>query len=129
MEQYLGSVMASAAGDSGNERYVLGAELKPGEAAAAERMLLEGPPFDPGEVGLAAHAAYLDDERVYLVFEGEGAHTKALSLARKHMVEVARWQSVIRDLPSSLADVPAAARCLYSWRAADQGPHRAGGRE
>jgi hypothetical protein len=89
--------------------------------AAAERLLETGPPFDPGEAGLAGHAAYLDDEHVYLVFEGDGAHSKALGLAREHMVEVAGWQSVIRDLPVSLDEVPANARCVYSWTPAAAG--------
>ena len=101
------------------ERYVVGAWLKPGMKGAAEQLLGTGPPFDPAGAGLSAHAAYLDDEGVYLVFEGDGAHSKALRLAREHMVEVARWQSVIRDLPSSVGDVPASASCLYSWTAND----------
>jgi hypothetical protein len=101
--------------DRSVERYVLTACIKPGAKAAAEQLLEAGPPFDPAEVGLSAHAAYLDDERVYLVFEGDGAHAKALTLARKHMVEVARWQSVIRDLPSTVTDVSEKARCLYRW--------------
>lgn len=100
------------------ERYVVAARLKPGAKPAAERLLEAGPPFDPAVAGFRTHAAYLDDSTVYLVFEGDGARSKALSLAREHMVEVARWQSVIRDLPSSTEDVPATASCLYSWQAA-----------
>jgi hypothetical protein len=101
------------------ERYVVGARLKPGTKGAAEQLLGAGPPFDPAGAGLSGHAAYLDDEGVYLVFEGDGAHSKALRLAREHMVEVARWQSIIRDLPSGMGDVPANAGCLYSWTASD----------
>jgi hypothetical protein len=101
------------------ERYVLAARLKPGEAAEAERLLRAGPPFEPAEAGLSARAAYLGEDHVYLVFEGEGARSKALNLARKHMVEVARWQSVVSDLPTRLASVPPDARRLYSWTAED----------
>lgn len=101
------------------ERYVLAARLKPGAAAEAERLLRAGPPFDPAEAGLSAHAAYLGENHVYLVFEGEGARSKALNLARKHMVEVARWQSVVSDLPTRLASVPPDAQRLYSWTAED----------
>jgi hypothetical protein len=97
------------------ERYVVAAGLKPGEAAAAERLLSAGPPFDPAEAGLSAHAAYLGKDQVYLVFEGEGARSKALNLARKYMLDVTRWQSVIRDLPSQVEDVPPNAQCLYRW--------------
>jgi hypothetical protein len=96
---------------------VLGARLTPGAKEPAEQLLRAGPPFDPTETGLSAHAAYLDDDSVYLVFEGDGARSKALRLAREHMVEVARWQSVIRDLPSTMDDVPANASCVYTWKA------------
>jgi hypothetical protein len=97
------------------ERYVIAARLKPGGAAAAERTLLAGPPFDPAEAGLSAHAAYLTNDNVYLVFEGEAAHAKALQLAREHVVDVTRWQSIVSDLPSRVDDVPRNARCLYRW--------------
>jgi hypothetical protein len=97
------------------ERYVVAARVKPGEAAAAEQLLLEGPPFDPGEAGFSAHEAYLGADRVYLVFEGEAARTRALDLARKHVTEAARWQAVITGLPSRAPDVPPDARCLYRW--------------
>jgi hypothetical protein len=97
------------------ERYVVAVRLKPGEAAAAEQLLLEGPPFDPGEAGFSAHEAYLGEDRVYLVFEGEAARTKALNLSRKHMLEAARWQAIVSGLPSKTPDVPPDARCLCRW--------------
>jgi hypothetical protein len=97
------------------ERYVIAARLKPGKAGEAERQLAGGPPFDPGEVGLSAHAAYLTDENVYLVFEGDAARSTALRLAREHLVEVSRWQSIISGLPARVTAVPAEARCLYHW--------------
>lgn len=97
------------------ERYVVTTRLKPGAARAAEDLLSRGPPFDPAEAGLSAHAAYLTDDRVFLVFEGEAAHAKALKLARRHVVEVSRWQDLVWELPSVVADVPPAARCLYRW--------------
>jgi hypothetical protein len=50
--------------------------------------LRSGPPFDPAEAGLSGHAAYLTDDSVYLVFEGEAAHVKAMRVAREHVVEV-----------------------------------------
>jgi hypothetical protein len=34
-------------------------------------------------------------------------------------VEVARWQSVVSDLPTRLASVPSDAQRLYSWTAED----------
>jgi hypothetical protein len=99
------------------EQYVIAARLKPGQAAEAERKLASGPPFDPAEVGLSAHAAFLTDRDVYLVFEGEAAHSTALQLARAHLVEVSRWQAITTGLPARVDAVPAEARCLYEWRA------------
>jgi hypothetical protein len=99
------------------ERYVIAARLRPGGATAAERTLLAGPPFDPAAAGLSAHAAYLTDDSVYLVFEGEAAHVKALQLAREHLADVSHWQSIVSDLPSRVDDVPGNARCLYRWTA------------
>ncbi|HEY7206781.1 MAG TPA: hypothetical protein VH416_00960 [Gaiellaceae bacterium] len=101
--------------DATVERYVVAARLRPGAAAAAEELLSAGPPFDPAEAGFTGHAAYLGDEFVYLVFEGPAARSKAQGLARRHPVEVARWQTVTRDLPTRVAEVPPAARRLYGW--------------
>ena len=97
------------------ERYVVATRLKPGAARAAEELLSAGPPFDPGETGLSAHAAYISKDSVFLVFEGEAAHATALQLAKKHVLEVSRWQDIVWELPTVIAEVPADARCLYRW--------------
>ena len=65
------------------ERYVVATRLKPGAASSAEQLLSAGPPFDPGEAGLSAHAAYISNDYVFLVFEGEAAHATALQLAER----------------------------------------------
>jgi hypothetical protein len=101
------------------ERYVIEAGLKRGAAAAAEELLADGPPFDPGEAELSAHAAYLTANSVVLVFEGDAAHAKALRLANEYMVEVSQWQSIVSGLPLAIDDVPAEAREIYSWSAGD----------
>jgi hypothetical protein len=97
------------------DRYLIGARLKPGQAEAAEQALLGGPPFDPAAIGLSGHAAYLSDDAVYLLFEGETAHAKALQLAREHLLEVSRWQSIVTGLPFRAEAVPRDARRLYHW--------------
>jgi hypothetical protein len=101
------------------EQYVVAARLKPGKAAEAERELAAGPPFDPAETGLASHSAYLTERYVYLLFEGEAAHSTALRLAREHLVDVGRWQSLVMELPSSVDAVPPDARCVYRWEPGD----------
>ncbi len=102
-------------GDDAVERYVISARLKPGGAAAAERTLRSGPPFDPAAAGLSGHAAYLTEDSVYLVFEGEAAHVKAMRVAREHMGEVGSWQRIVEGLPQRVEAVPLDARCLYHW--------------
>ncbi len=99
------------------ERYVIEAGLKPGTAAEAEELLSSGPPFDPAEAELSAHAAYVTADSVFLVFEGEAAHAKAHRLANEYMVEVSQWQRIVSGLPSVIDDVPAEARQIYSWSA------------
>jgi len=93
--------------------------LKPGATHAAEELLSAGPPFDPGAAGLSAHAAYLGDDRVFLVFEGDEAREKALELGKRYADEVTQWQELVWELPSVVDEVPASARCLYRWPADD----------
>jgi hypothetical protein len=104
-----------ALGGNSVEQYLISARLKPGRAAEAERTLLSGPPFNPAEAGLSAHAAYLTEDSVYLVFEGEAARVKAMRLAREHLVEVGYWQGIIEGLPKRIAALPPGARCVYRW--------------
>lgn len=76
------------------EQYTGAARLKPEKAREAERELAAGLPFDPADIGLAAHAAYLSQDDIYLVFEGEAARSRALQVARDHLVEVSCRQSI-----------------------------------
>jgi hypothetical protein len=99
------------------EQYVVVARLRPGRAAEAERELAAGPPFDPAQAGLSAHSAYLTDQHIYLLFEGDAARSAALRLAREHLVEVSRWQTIVSGLPGRAEAVPADARCVYRWQA------------
>ena len=99
------------------DRYVVTTRIKPGASSAAEALLSEGPPFDPDAAGLTAHSAYLSDDRVFLVFEGDAAQAKALELARQHMADVSRWQDLVWELPAIVENVPATARCVYRWQA------------
>jgi hypothetical protein len=117
-----GEVLSSGGTPRGGdemEHYVVAAPLKKRKAAQAERELEQGPPFDPGTAGLSEHGAYLTDRHVYLVFDGDAAHTKALQLARTHLAEITRWQELVSGLPSRVKEVPPKARCIYRWRSSD----------
>jgi hypothetical protein len=50
-------------------RLVIVAHLKTGMHAEAEELLRFGPPFDPEELGIHRHAAYLTATDVVFVFE------------------------------------------------------------
>jgi hypothetical protein len=56
--------------------FVVTARLKPGAAAEALELLREGPPFDLAGSGLDRHMAFVGDDELVLVFEGEGAEEK-----------------------------------------------------
>ena len=50
-------------------RLVIVARLKEGAQEEAEQLLLEGPPFDPGDLGFTRHDAYLTSREVVFAFE------------------------------------------------------------
>ena len=52
------------------KRMMIVARLREGTQAEAEELLDQGPPFDPEELGLERHAAYLTSGEVVFVFEG-----------------------------------------------------------
>ena len=52
-------------------RLMIVARLKPGVHEEAERLLEEGPPFEPEELGFERHGAYITSSEVVFVFEGD----------------------------------------------------------
>lgn len=52
------------------ERAALVVPLRPGMKAEAEKLLVQGPPFDPRQLGLKRHDVFVTDEEVVFVFEG-----------------------------------------------------------
>jgi hypothetical protein len=52
------------------KRLLIVARLKNEAHEQAEALLRQGPPFDPEELGLERHAAYLTAREVVFVFEG-----------------------------------------------------------
>lgn len=59
-----------AADPSSLETAAIVVPLKPGSKTAAEALLRNGPPFDPGRLGLARHEVYLSEEEAIFVFQG-----------------------------------------------------------
>jgi hypothetical protein len=57
------------------------AEIRPGQRAALELLLQEGPPFDPSAEGFEHHEVFLGDADVVFVFDGPSARTQVERLA------------------------------------------------
>jgi hypothetical protein len=53
------------------ERLVVTLKLRKGTQEPAAELIAAGPPFDPGNLGLARHAVYLGDNLAIFAFEGE----------------------------------------------------------
>ena len=70
----VGEVAERLAGLTGGappvERVALVVPLRAGAKAEAEALLVQGPPFDPRELGLERHEVFVTDEEVVFVFEG-----------------------------------------------------------
>jgi len=83
-------------------RLLIVAHLKSGVHAEAEELLRAGPPFDPEELGIHRHAAYLTATNVVFVFEAPGVE----------------W--IVYDV----IDDPVMSTALSPWRALVEGPPR-----
>jgi hypothetical protein len=57
------------------------ADIRPGQRAALERILQEGPPFDLAAEGFEHHEVFLGDAEVLFVFDGPSARTQVERLA------------------------------------------------
>jgi hypothetical protein len=60
---------------------VVTAQIRPGKRDELARILAEGPPFDLAAKGFERHQAFLGDQQLVLVFEGESAVTSVRALA------------------------------------------------
>lgn len=85
--------------------------LAEGRSEVVREFLEEGPPFDPGEVGLASHQAFLTDREVVFVFETEeGARALERILAEPELWDVVpHWQH-------HLAGEPRIGLAVFEWR-------------
>jgi hypothetical protein len=96
------------------ERVVVTAKLKPGSEAAAAELLEAGPPYDPREIGLVRHSAYLAGSEVVFVFEGPDVEQQLRTLLNDPAASAAFavWGPLLEGSPS-------AARELFHWEASE----------
>ena len=83
-------------------RLMLVARLRPDKRDDAEALLRKGPPFDPEEIGLHRHAAYLTHGEIVFAFEAPEVE----------------W--IVNDI----VDDPVISTALAPWRALVDGPPR-----
>ena len=98
------------------ERIAVIARLREGAAERAAELLAQGPPFDPANVGLSRHAAYLSAREVVFVFEGPEVEWIVDDLATTGFqapiaAALDAWRELVEE-PARLA------RSAYSWAAA-----------
>jgi hypothetical protein len=81
-----------------NHTVVVTAQIRPGKREELARMLEQGPPFDLASKGFHRHLAYLGDQQLVLVFEGEHAVTSVRSLAASlPLAEVTRMGRLVSN--------------------------------
>ena len=83
-------------------RLMIVARLQEGKHEEADALLRAGPPFDPDELGLHRHAAYLTASEVVFVFEAPEVE----------------W------IVSDVVDDPVLSSALGPWRSLVDGPPR-----
>ena len=88
------------------------AQIRPGKRRQLEQLLDQGPPFSLAEHGFTRHQAFLGDNDVVLLFEGDqplgDARRLEASLGLSHLTKMATLASNPRVLSQS-----------FAWEAAD----------
>ena len=94
------------------ERLVVTLKLRKGTQEQAAKLIAAGPPFDPGDLGLARHAVYLGNDLVIFAFEGKDVEERV----RMVIDDPVRSASFAAWTPL-LAGTPALAHEAYHWEA------------
>lgn len=95
------------------QRVAVIATLKPDAAEKARKLVADGPPFDPAELGFARHHVYVSEGAAVFVFEGGNVNAlvKRLAEAGGSHQAFAAWESLLQGLPEL-------AREAYFWERA-----------
>ena len=97
------------------KRLMIVARLRDDAHDEAEVLLAEGPPFDPAEVGLEGHTAYLTAAEVIFVFEGPEVEWIVNDLVDDPRVApfFAPWEKLVEGTPRLAHE-------RYHWSHADE---------
>jgi len=92
-----------------SERVAVVVPLREGKREKAERLLADGPPFDPERVGLERHEVFLTDQEAIFVFTGAaGFSLERLLSDMKVWSSAAAWHDVA-------AGAPRIATASFTW--------------
>ena len=82
-------------------RLVIVARLQPGKHEDAEALLRKGPPFEPDDLGLHRHAAYLTASEVVFVFEAPEVEWIVNDIIDDPVLSTAfgPWRAVVEESP------------------------------
>jgi len=94
----------------GHTSFAVVLPLEEGRLEVVREFLEEGPPFDPGSVGLARHTVFLTEQEAIFVFESEHG-VKALE---QLLSERELWE-VVSAWERSAAGKPRVATAAYPW--------------
>lgn len=91
------------------QRIAVVANLRPGTADQAAKLIELGPPFDPLDKGLDRHTVFLAADTAVFVFEGGDPHAVLAALTGDN------GQSVLGAWEPLVDGTPKIAREAYSW--------------
>jgi hypothetical protein len=82
------------------KRMMIVARLREGTTEEAEALLEQGPPFEPEELGLHRHSAYLTSGEVVFLFEAQGVEWIVNDIIDDPVVAsaLAPWQNLIEGM-------------------------------
>jgi hypothetical protein len=83
--------------------------LRPGARDRARELLRHGPPFDPEEAGLERHQAFVTDDEVVFLFEGDARE------AVERLADDASLWAAAEGWTELVAGPPRLAEAGYSW--------------
>jgi hypothetical protein len=103
-------MLAATTKEAVMKRMMIVARLRDGTTEEAEALLEKGPPFDPEELGLTSHSAYLTSGEVVFVFEASGVEWIVNDIIDDPVVAGAVAQARRRHAPYRSRTVPLDAR-------------------
>jgi hypothetical protein len=104
---------ASAVGDGHrkHESLAVVVPLAEGRCDVVREFLDEGPPFDPGAIGLEKHAVYLTEREAIFVFETE----QGVEALERILAEPEVWD-VVGAWERCACEEPRVATAIFDWR-------------